>query len=63
MNGELVPRPRSRFVRVRCPDCGNVQVVFSHSSLTPKCMKCGRTLVQPTGGKALIMAEIVEFLS
>ncbi|AKG38876.1 MAG: 30S ribosomal protein S27e [Infirmifilum sp.] len=60
---QLVPKPRSRFVKVRCPDCGNVQVVFSHSSLTAKCFKCGRVLVQPRGGKALIIAEIVEFLT
>ncbi|QOJ79603.1 30S ribosomal protein S27e [Infirmifilum lucidum] len=60
---KLIPRPRSKFVMVRCPDCGNVQVVFSHSSLEAKCFKCGRVLIQPTGGKALILAEILEFLS
>ncbi|PLJ76765.1 30S ribosomal protein S27e [Infirmifilum sp. NZ] len=60
---KLIPRPRSRFVKVRCPDCGNTQIVFSHSSLEAKCLKCGRALVQPTGGKALILAEILEFLS
>lgn len=60
---KLVPKPKSRFVRVRCPDCGNVQVVFSHSTLKAVCLKCGRVLVQPTGGKAVIVAEILEFLS
>ncbi|MFQ5911175.1 MAG: hypothetical protein ACE5IJ_10745, partial [Thermoplasmata archaeon] len=31
---ELVklPKPESRFLQVRCPDCGNEQVVFDHAS-------------------------------
>lgn len=58
---QLIPKPRSKFIKVRCPDCGNMQIVFSHTALTAKCFKCGRVLAQPTGGKALILAEIVEF--
>jgi len=58
----LVPQPRSRFVRVKCPDCGNEQVTFSHASMEVKCSACGRVLVKPTGGKAEILGEIVEYL-
>ncbi len=58
----LVPQPRSRFVKIKCPDCGNVQVTFSHASTEVKCHACGRTLVKPRGGKAEILAEIVEYL-
>ena len=58
----LVPQPKSRFLLVRCPDCGNEQVVFSHASITVTCLMCGRVLARPTGGKAVIEAKIVKEL-
>ncbi|MCS7104554.1 MAG: 30S ribosomal protein S27e [Thermofilaceae archaeon] len=58
----LSPVPRSRFILVRCPDCGNEQVVFSHSSLTVQCEICGRILAIPTGGKARIEAQVIRVL-
>jgi len=27
---KLVPKPRSKFLRVKCPECGNEQIIFSH---------------------------------
>jgi len=58
----LVPQPKSRFIRVKCPDCGNEQVTFTHAAIEVKCHACGRVLVKPTGGKAQILAEVVEVL-
>ncbi|CCC81241.1 30S ribosomal protein S27e [Thermoproteus tenax] len=58
----LIPQPRSKFLRVRCPDCGNEQVVFSHASMVVRCLVCGRVLVQPTGGKAQIQGNILKVL-
>ncbi len=58
----LVPAPKSRFVLVRCPDCGNEQIVFDHPSMEVKCLLCGRVLAKPTGGKARIEAEILQVL-
>ncbi|MCW3980547.1 MAG: hypothetical protein NWF11_03635, partial [Candidatus Bathyarchaeota archaeon] len=26
----LIPKPKSYFLRVRCPDCSNEQLIFSH---------------------------------
>ncbi len=48
------------FYRVACPDCGNEQVVFGKAATEVSCAVCGHALVQPTGGKASIEAEIVE---
>jgi len=53
---------KSKFIRVKCPDCENVQVIFDHPSTVVKCLVCGRTLAEPTGGKGLIKAEIIEVL-
>jgi small subunit ribosomal protein S27e len=58
----LIPQPRSKFIRVRCPDCGNEQVIFSHVAMVVRCLVCGRVLAQPTGGKARLAAHIVKIL-
>ena len=58
----LVPVPRSRFLLVQCPDCGNEQVVFSHATLTVTCHMCGRVLAKPTGGKARIEGKVIKVL-
>ncbi|HIH40046.1 MAG TPA: 30S ribosomal protein S27e [Halobacteria archaeon] len=65
--GELLMRSRektvrSRFLKVKCGDCENEQIVFDRATTTVKCAICGRTLVEPTGGKARITAEIKEVL-
>lgn len=48
------------FVRVRCNDCENEQIVFEKASSTVNCAVCGTTLATPTGGKAAVDHEIVE---
>jgi len=59
----LIPEPKSRFIRVRCRNCGHEQVVFDHATFPVRCLVCGTLLLQPTGGKAkLVNAEIVKIL-
>ncbi|KYH36759.1 MAG: 30S ribosomal protein S27ae [Candidatus Bathyarchaeota archaeon B24] len=60
---ELIPQPRSVFLRVKCPSCGYEQVVFSHPATVVKCHICGEALVEPTGGKGRFKCEILEVLS
>jgi small subunit ribosomal protein S27e len=55
----LLPRPKSRFIRVKCPDCGNEQLVFDHATNKINCNVCGIVLAEPTGGKTAIKGEIV----
>lgn len=50
------------FVKVKCVDCENEQVVFSHASSEVDCEVCGKTLVSPTGGKAEINTDILEIV-
>ena len=56
----LIPKPRSKFLKVRCPNCGNEQIIFSHASIVVRCLVCGNTLAVPTGGKAQILATVVK---
>ena len=53
-------KPKSRFLRVKCPNCGNIQVIYSHASQIIKCSICGEILAVPTGGKAKIKGEVQE---
>lgn len=48
------------FLKVKCSDCENEQVVFQKASSTVNCAVCGTTLATPTGGKATIEHDIVE---
>jgi len=53
---------KSKFIKVKCPDCENNQIIFDHASTVVKCQVCGRTLSEPTGGRSSIKAEVVEVL-
>jgi len=59
----LVPQPRSRFLLVTCPQCGQKQVVFSHATFPVRCLSCGALLLKPTGGKARILGKIERVLA
>jgi small subunit ribosomal protein S27e len=48
------------YVRVKCGDCENEQIVFGKAATTVSCTVCGTTLAVPTGGMAEIDHEIVE---
>jgi len=57
---DLLPRPRSSFIRVKCQKCGNEQLVFTHVVNKVNCNVCGTELASPSGGKAIIKGEIVD---
>jgi small subunit ribosomal protein S27e len=48
------------FVRVKCPDCENEQIVFGKASSEVACAVCGHVLSHPTGGLSAIDAEVLE---
>ena len=59
---ELIPRPKSVFLKLKCLKCGNEQIVFERSSSFVKCNVCDEIVVEPSGGKAKIKGEIVQTL-
>jgi len=59
---KLIPKPRSSFLRVKCPKCGNEQLIFSNTVNKVTCNVCAETLAEPTGGKAKIKGEIMAVL-
>jgi small subunit ribosomal protein S27e len=54
-----VPAPRSKFINIKCPDCGNEQIAFDKPAIHVKCSVCGATLIKPTGGKGIVRGELL----
>ena len=59
---KIIPIPSSKFIKVKCPQCGNEQIIFNKASTKVKCLVCGKILAEPTGGKAKIFGKIIEVL-
>lgn len=53
----------SKFIRVRCAECNNEQIIFNKLSTEAKCLVCQKVLAKSTGGKADITAAVIEVLN
>lgn len=51
---------RTKFYRIKCPDCENEQLIFEKASTIVDCVVCGRVLAEPTGGKVNLKAEKIS---
>ena len=60
----LIPTPTSKFLRVKCNECETEMIIFNHAKMIVKCQgdDCSATIATPAGGKAEIIAEILEIL-
>jgi small subunit ribosomal protein S27e len=54
----MIDNPNSKFLKVKCADCENVQTVYDRTNLKVSCSVCGATLALPKGGKADIKGEV-----
>ncbi len=59
---ELILKPRSNFIKVKCPECGNEQIIFDRASITVRCNICNAVVAEPTGGKATVKGKTVAVL-
>ena len=53
---------RSKFLLLKCPKCGNEQVVFGSAASEVKCLVCENVLVKPEAKKAKILGNILKVL-
>jgi len=58
--GEIIPKPKSKFLKVICSKCKNEQIIFNKASFVVKCLVCGAELAETTGGKAKIKAKVIQ---
>mmetsp|Transcript_25978 Transcript_25978/g.40643 ORF Transcript_25978/g.40643 Transcript_25978/m.40643 type:complete len:84 (+) Transcript_25978:90-341(+) len=54
----LIPTPESYFMQVKCPQCENITLVFSHSQSSMTCKSCSKILCYPTGGKVKLTCGV-----
>lgn len=59
---KLLEEPTSRFIKVRCSNCKNEQIIYGKPATDVKCLVCSSILAEPTGGKGKIKARILEVL-
>jgi len=57
-NHIAIPKPASKFLKVACGECGEVQVVYSHASTSITCSSCGNEVAKPTGSVAKLHGKI-----
>lgn len=51
------------FLKVKCSECGNEQVVFNKPAEDVQCVVCDEVLAESRGGKARFNAEVVSTAS
>lgn len=61
-NREPIPKSRSAFLVVKCPDCQEERILFSNSAKDVGCKGCGRKLAESRGGKSVVLATVVKRL-
>lgn len=58
----IMKGPKSRFLKVQCNACSNQQILYNKSATKVKCLACGKTLANPTGGKSEVFVKVLEEL-
>jgi small subunit ribosomal protein S27e len=58
----MVQGPKGQFMRVRC-ECKNEQIVFNKAATDVSCLVCDKLLAKSQGGKAKVLASVLEVLS
>ncbi|MHB8606524.1 MAG: 30S ribosomal protein S27e [Thermoplasmatota archaeon] len=48
----------SKFLKVKCKDCENEQIVFNKPATRVACNVCGATLAEPVGGLGVLKGEV-----
>jgi small subunit ribosomal protein S27e len=55
-------KTRSRFLKVKCNDCGNEQVIFGNAASNVKCLVCEKPMAQATAGKTDVKGTVVSVM-
>lgn len=55
---KLIPEPSSKFQKVKCKECDEENIVYSHASSSVTCKSCGNVIAEPSGGVATLHGDI-----
>ncbi len=53
-----IPIPSSKFYKLECSECTEIQVVYSHATTQVFCNQCGSPLATPSGSKSNLAGKI-----
>lgn len=53
---------KSKFLKINCPRCKKLKIVFGKSASLVKCEACNYLLLQTGGGKSKIRAPVKEVI-
>ena len=56
----LIPEPSSKLQKIKCSECQEEQIVYSHTTTVIKCNSCGNPIAEPTGSKAKLNGKVSE---
>lgn len=59
---KMIPKPKTKFLKVKCRGCENEQTIFSAPSKDVKCNACGKIMGKATGSKIELKAKLVKVL-
>lgn len=62
MDEIILPKPKSKFLKVICSKCKNEQIIFNKAAMDVHCLVCNSLLAESQGGKARIRAKIVQVM-
>lgn len=57
---ELIPKPKTKFYRLKCPSCGNEQNVFSAASSKVRCLVCNTELAQTKASRIKLKTKVLK---
>ena len=59
----IIPRPKTKFYRLKCPGCGNEQNVFSAASTRVTCVVCNAELAKTKASKIETKTKILKIFN
>ena len=62
MEKEIVPKLRTKFLKLKCSACGNEQTVFSAATSVVKCLACNQILAETGAHKIRPRTKIIREL-
>ena len=56
----FTPVPKSSFNKIKCAECNEEQIVFSHNTTEVICNSCGNVLAMTAGSKSRIHGKVSD---
>ena len=54
----LTPEPSSKFQKIKCKECDEENIIYSHATTEVTCKACGNIIAKPTGAVASLHGKV-----